>query len=283
MILAHGLPFAGGCTIKAMNACKALLVATLLAAAARAAEVEPPPLALPLAPAKPSSPRWLHKAANGTLELRSSSRGAAVSLDGLELGTVPLKPVSVAPGRHEVKLTKDGYQTATRIVRIRAAHKAVLSIELKSARVAPPPLALPVAPPAVASGAAKKQPGAASATAPMIAEPSPSETLSAIIASPPAAGSPAARADPSPPPPPLVMAAPARPAVKTVPAAALAASTQPAVSSEPLTKKWWFWGGAAAAAAVLVAGVTYALPALYVERRDPGAACGGGPCVIVNK
>lgn len=280
-----------------MNACKALLVAALVAAGARAAEVEPPPLALPLAPAKQPAPRWLHKAANGTLELRSSSRGAAVSLDGLELGTVPLKPVSVAPGRHELKLTKDGYQTATRSVQIRAARKTVLSIELKSSRVAPPPLALPVAPPAVASaplalpvappavasGAAKKQPGAASGTAPMIAEPSPSETLSALIASPPAAGSPAARAEPLPPPPPLVMAAPARPAVKTVPAAALAASPQPVVSSEPLTKKWWFWGGAAGAAAVLVAGVTYALPALYVERRNPGAACGGGPCVIVNK
>jgi hypothetical protein len=278
-----------------MNACKALLVAALVAAGARAAEVEPPPLALPVAPAKQPAPRWLHKAANGTLELRSSSRGAAVSLDGLELGTVPLKPVSVAPGKHKLKLTKDGYQTATRNVQIRAGRKTVLSIELKSMRVAPPPLALPVAPPdvvspplalpvappAVASGAAKKQPGAASAT--MIAEPSPSETLSALIASPPAAGSPAARAEPLPPPPPLVMAAPARPAVKTVPAAALAASPQPVVSSEPLTKKWWFWGGAAAAAAVLVAGVTYALPALYVERRDPGAACGGGPCVIVNK
>lgn len=232
------------------------LVAVLLAAVpARAAQ---PASAAPAPGAKPAAaPRWLHKASNGTLVLKSATKGASVTVDGLAAGTTPIKPLSLPPGAHEVKLVKDGFAAATRRVQIRAAQPTQLSLELKAApQVGPLPLALP--------GAAVAQP------------PDASESLVALIATPVA---PIAET----PPPPLLTAELPKPAEVHKPAPTAAVAVAPAASARPLTRQWWFWGGAAAVAVAVVAGVTYALPALYVERRDPAAACGGACGVIVNK
>ena len=271
-----------------MNACKALLVVLSLSLAAVAEgplALPLPPVSAPLPAAPAPAPRWLHKAAHGSLVVRSATSGAQVAVDGRAVGVVPLAPVSLAPGRHEVRLSKNGFLTATRHVRVLAGQKAVLAVDLK-VELKALPLPLPQAP--LAAG----QPAAAEPVS------SPSDALTALIAAPPGAagsgagsvGAPAgAAAAPGVasvaaqplPGPPLVLAtavAPVPPA-KAPPAAV---APQPA-ASEPLTKKWWFWGGAAVGAAVLTAAVTWALPALYVERRDPAAACSGTCGIVVNK
>lgn len=268
-----------------MNACKALLMALCLSLAAGAADDPAPALALPL----PAAPRWLHKSANGSLVIRSATRGAQVAVDGRAVGSVPLAPIPIAPGRHEVKISKKGFVSATLRVRVVSGQKALLAIDLK---VGVPTAPLPLPPAEVAE-----------------APPSPSDALTALIASPPAhplaaapgapaevgasagaaaaarAGSGAAASvalEPLPQPP-LVIApvGPALAPAMKAPSAALAA--QSVAQPQPLTKKWWFWGGAAVGVVALAAAVTWALPALYVERRDPAAACGGTCGIVINK
>jgi hypothetical protein len=258
-----------------MNACKALLMALCLSvvaagAASAAGAPDDPAQALPL----PAAPRWLLKARNGSLVIKSATHGAQVAVDGRAVGKVPLAALPIAPGRHQITLSKKGFVSATRRVRVLAGQRSLVAIDLL-AEVAPLPLQ-----PLVADAA-----------------PSPSEALTALIAAPPApaaapsalaAAPPAALAPlPSPPlvleplpSPPLVLAPAlvARAPSSKAPPAALAPAT-----SQPLTKKWWFWGGAAASAVVLAAVVTWALPALYVEHRDPAAACGGTCGIVVNK
>ncbi len=278
-----------------MNACKALLIALCLSLPAGAADDVAQ--ALPL----PAAPRWLHKSANGSLVIKSATRGAQVAVDGRAVGTVPLAPLPVAPGRHQIKLSRKGFVSVTRRVQVVAGQKSLLSIDLL-AEVAPLPLppaaeaapspsdaltALITAPagaaPAVAGGPSAATAGAPSSTS---AARDPAATSAAAggaaLAAGPAAG--AAAVEPVPLPP-LVLA-PAgvalAPAAVAPGAKAPQAALAPAVS-QPLTKKWWFWSGAAVGAVVLAAAVTWALPALYVEHRDPAAACGGTCGIVVNK
>lgn len=273
-----------------MTACKALLVALCLSLPALAEGDAPLPL--------PVAPRWLHKSANGSLAVKSATRGAQVFVDGRSVGTVPLAPVPVAPGKHQLKLSKKGFVTGTRRVQVLAGQRTQVAMDL-AVEVAPQTLPLPqapaaappeAAPPAMAQAApppaAASSPPSGSAPAAGPAAPSPSDALAALIAPGPATGAGDAAARPGQPgaapaspaasiePPPLVFATP--------PVKAPAAAVAPAAST-PLTKKWWFWGGSAVAAAVLVAGVTWALPALYVEHRDPTAACAGNCGIVINK
>lgn len=238
-------------------------------------------LALPLpdakAPQKDSSaPRWLHKGSNGTLQLTCSVKGALVSIDGLEVGTTPLPALPMAPGQHPIRVTADGFMPFEKTVSLKAGQKLKLAADLM-------PL-LPLAPPELA----KQVPE----------EPSPADTLTALIAAPPPAPLLAEA-------PPLVLAPPEAPplvlangelannglrkttavpagAQKPVAAPVAAVAAAPAQGT-PLVKQWWFWGGAAVATAVVIAAVTYALPASYVEQRDPAAACHGTCGVVVNR
>ena len=246
-----------------MCARKALLVLVAVGffAAARAPAAEPDLVPLPLAPvgqkAPRPPPRWLKKGRLGTLSLKSATAGAVVQIDGLEVGAVPLGPVQLPPGKHEVRLSMPGFREQQQRFAIKAGQKATVALSLKAIKGLPleetpaPPLPLPELKPA-----AKESP--------KLAAKAPADL-----------------------PPPLLVAAvlPPRTAVAVTRLAVPAAATQSVASSDdrPLTRRWYFWGGAAAAATVLALGVVYALPARYVERRDPTQAC-GGPCgIVINK
>ena len=192
---------------------------------------------------------WLQKS-KATLELSSKTEGATVWFDGKELGKTPLEPTKVESGQHELKLTKEGLADSLRTLRLKAGGTLKVQVDLRPPQVlaagqAPPPLHVEV----------------------IDDEPKP-EDLDA--------------------PPPLITAAGdlAGPGLKVGPplAAPPAALRAEAPNGpRPLVKQWWFWGGVAAAAVVLTAGVVYALPPQYAEKRDPVTACGGTCGVVVNK
>jgi hypothetical protein len=195
---------------------------------------------------------WLERS-KALLELTSKTEGATVYFDGKELGKTPLEPTKVLPGTHELKLTKEGMADSTRTVRLKTGGKLKVTIDLR-----PPPV--------LAAG---------QAPAPLHVdviddEPKPEEDDGL--------------------PPPLITASGdlAGPGMKVgtplkaAPAAAV--STEPAPQSKALVRQWWFWGAVAAGAVVLAAGVVYALPPQYAEKRDPLSACGGTACgVVINK
>jgi hypothetical protein len=62
----------------------------------------------PVAKATPT-PAPVPGATMGTLEVQASEPGAAVSLDGEALGNAP-RSIVVGPGRHNVRVTKDGFE-----------------------------------------------------------------------------------------------------------------------------------------------------------------------------
>ncbi len=321
----------------------------LCCALALPALAEAPPELAPLdlpAPPPERSPRWLHKGRQGTLIVKSATKGATVQIDGLEVGTVPVKPLSLKAGKHEVKVLKPGYREMLMRVAITAGKKTWVVLDLKAVRgvlqvgaevpgahlfvdgkdrgaapltleVAPgerhlrlqaggsapvektltvvagkeyllfgagqppPELALPSLPPLPDTGALAEKP---SPGAPMVAAPPPAaaETpalpaLPPIPSVPSAPSATASKKATEDGPPPALAASTSR---RGVPSAALEAPAQGVKDSRPLTSRWYFWGGAVAVAAVVAAGVVYALPAKYVEKRDPSSAC-GGPCGIV--
>ena len=74
--------------------------------------------------------------ANGEVRVESTPTGASVALDGRYAGTTPLT-LALSPEReHRVTLSKRGYGTATRSIRVRAAQKRSLQVAL-AAETAP--------------------------------------------------------------------------------------------------------------------------------------------------
>lgn len=269
-----------------MCARKALLVLVAVGffAAARAPAAEPDLVPLPLAPvgqkAPRPPPRWLKKGRLGTLSLKSATAGAVVQIDGLEVGAVPLGPVQLPPGKHEVRLSKPGFREQHQRFAIKAGQKATVALSLKAIKGLPLEETV-----VVRAGEQSTLFVAGPAPLPELPPPPP---LPLPELKPAAKESPklAAKA-PADLPPPLLVAAvlPPRTAVAVTRLAVPAAATQSVASSDdrPLTRRWYFWGGAAAVATVVAFGVVYALPARYVERRDPTQAC-GGPCgIVINK
>ena len=337
--------------------CSLFAACGLAAAGALAQEPALVPLQLdPPRSAPRPPPRWLKKGKLGTLAIRSPDAGAVVQVDGLDVGVVPLAPLQVSPGLHEVRLARPGFAELIQRVRVKPGAKALVTAKLKAvkgvlqiasgppgARVfvdgqpvgSPPIKDLEVEPgqrrvrleapgqPALTETfrvrAGQSYPLFAAA-APLPDLPAPKRALiaeaplpelpllapvepatrppprkptappAAIAAAPPvaitaappaaiAAAPPAAIAAPPPAPsrPPEIARTATRPQVVT------AAVEAPAEARDvPLTRRWYFWGGAAAATALVAAGVIFALPAKYVEKRDPTQAC-GGPCVVVNR
>jgi len=98
--------------------------------------------------------RWV-----GALDLRISEQGARVYLDGKLLATSPLdKPLTgLVPGKHILRITKEGYDEFSRFVEVRYGQTARLDIDLKNAMVVgllyerekpkPPPPPPPANPP----------------------------------------------------------------------------------------------------------------------------------------
>lgn len=76
--------------------------------------------------------RW-----TGALDLRISEPGAKVFLDGKMLVTSPLrKPLTgLVPGKHILRITKEGFDEFSRFVEVRYGQTARLDIDLKNAMV----------------------------------------------------------------------------------------------------------------------------------------------------
>jgi hypothetical protein len=55
---------------------------------------------------------------------------AEVSLDGRPLGTTPLKPLSLPPGTHTVRLQHPSYRPLQKRVNVRAGEVVVLEVDL---------------------------------------------------------------------------------------------------------------------------------------------------------
>jgi hypothetical protein len=88
------------------------------------------------------APAWLSKltgkGAGGTLQIRASVSGAAVSLDGTHVGTTGGGPVvvpDVAPGRHEVAVEMSGYTTTKQEFTLAAGQNLPLALSLSPVSV----------------------------------------------------------------------------------------------------------------------------------------------------
>jgi hypothetical protein len=80
-------------------------------------------------------------AANGVLVVRSTPRGAAVTIDGRRRGVTPLRLRNLAPGRYTVRVSRRGYATAEREVVLsadRPSPSATVTFPLQRAGRTPP-------------------------------------------------------------------------------------------------------------------------------------------------
>jgi hypothetical protein len=107
--------------------------------------------------------------------------GAAVEVDGKKQGETPLKdPLRLAPGKHDVRISKDGYADAKREVTLEPRENMALDLTLDKAAPAPAvvPAPAPAVAPAKAPEPAKAEPAAPAAA---ITEPSPGNSPSALF------------------------------------------------------------------------------------------------------
>jgi hypothetical protein len=90
------------------------------------------------------APGWLAKLSGkggGSIQVRANFPGAAVSLDGTQVGTTGNSPVvinDVAPGRHEVAVEKSGYTTTKQEFTLAAGQSLPLSLTLSPVSVEVP-------------------------------------------------------------------------------------------------------------------------------------------------
>jgi hypothetical protein len=90
------------------------------------------------------APAWLAKLSGkggGSIQVRANFPGAAVSLDGTQVGTTGTAPVvinDVAPGRHEVAVEKSGYTTTKQEFTLAAGQSLPLSLALSPVSVEVP-------------------------------------------------------------------------------------------------------------------------------------------------
>src|SRR5262245_37911238 len=90
------------------------------------------------------APAWLAKLSGkggGSIQVRANFPGAAVSLDGTQVGTTGGSPVvinDVAPGRHEVAVEKSGYTTTKQEFTLAAGQSLPLNLTLSPVSVEVP-------------------------------------------------------------------------------------------------------------------------------------------------
>ena len=90
------------------------------------------------------APAWLSKLSGkggGSIQVRANFPGAAVSLDGTQVGTTGGSPVvinDVAPGRHEVAVEKSGYTTTKQEFTLAAGQNLPLNLTLSPVSVEVP-------------------------------------------------------------------------------------------------------------------------------------------------
>jgi eukaryotic-like serine/threonine-protein kinase len=179
-------------------------IAFTLAAAATAVvlvvtdEGEPPAeQAAQAAQGAPAAPGPTPAAAPGTLDVQSTPSRATVLVSGRHVGTTPLE-VSLAPGRHEVRIELAGHAAVTMSAEVRSSARTNVVVPLAPSAAAPQgTLQAPAEAPAPAAvktvsrgtkapaGPAKTvQATRPSAPAPATAEPQPRPTLSSPTQSP---------------------------------------------------------------------------------------------------
>ena len=98
--------------------------------------VEGKPLNVTLTPPAPIT---------GTLSVISKPLGATITVDGRDYGQTPRNLTAMLIGRHNVALSKAGYETAQQTVDVREGETASLELTLKAAAVATTP-AVPATP-----------------------------------------------------------------------------------------------------------------------------------------
>jgi hypothetical protein len=84
----------------------------------------------------------------GTLHLQGGVVGAAVAVDGVSagvMGTGGLTIASVAPGKHEIAVTKPGYSPANKTVTLSSGDTREVAIEMAAEAPAPTPTETPAA------------------------------------------------------------------------------------------------------------------------------------------
>jgi hypothetical protein len=90
------------------------------------------------------APAWLAKLSGkgaGSISVRANFPGAAVSLDGTQVGTTGGAPIvinDVAPGRHEVSVEKSGYTTTKQEFTLATGQSLPLSLTLSPVSVEVP-------------------------------------------------------------------------------------------------------------------------------------------------
>lgn len=137
------------------------------AAVARAKKPRAKVAAAAPAPAKPEPPTEAEVAL-------LSKPSATVYLDGVLLGKTPLRDVSLAAGRHALKLIEDGYVPYVKEIEVKGGQKRTFEVQLQPVAVAAKPGPEAPAPrpvPAPASKASKPAPAAASQGLPDLALP----------------------------------------------------------------------------------------------------------------
>jgi hypothetical protein len=70
-----------------------------------------------------------------TLDVTTNVPGANISIDGEDVGTTPLAPVTVSVGSRAVRVTKDGFREQTKSVDIARGKPAALKVELVPERI----------------------------------------------------------------------------------------------------------------------------------------------------
>jgi hypothetical protein len=86
--------------------------------------------AQPGKPPKPTRAVATPKATEAEVTIISRPR-AMVSMDGIQLGHSPLRQVSLAPGRHVLKLTQSGHKTYVREFEVKAGQRQTIEVAMQ--------------------------------------------------------------------------------------------------------------------------------------------------------
>ncbi len=239
--------------------------------------------------------------AMGNLKVECDTKGALVTVDGINVGLTPLKPLPLVPGAHRLKVAKSGKLNFEQKVQIAAGKTTVVTAGGAAADLdldldlAPPPAAarkaprggdldldLDLAPPKPTATAAKKGKGKEPAKSKSIAAPPAaiSDDLDLALMAPEPALVPVVEPAPATAPAPSPAPAPAFVADPIAKEAVAASKDAVAVGPTPLYRNTWLWTGVAVAVAAGVAIPFFvSQSAGYEERRAPTDIC--RDCVVV--
>ncbi len=82
-------------------------------------------------PLRAEGPRWLHKNAKATLDVKSKSEGALVTIDHQAVGVLPHAPFELDAGVHLVGLSMEGMKPEERRVSLKGGEQGHITIQLR--------------------------------------------------------------------------------------------------------------------------------------------------------